>query len=738
MTRASALIVESPAGPIPREWALKSPFAGLDVCCEAGWDMWPDGPRPVFDEDFWDLSGVKFPKGVRSNVKRLDFTGITNPALRLTAKEYVFALVVPDHERVLALPGARRDPYKPESAFNFCVQLVRWMNFVTDQGMSSLCEVMQEHCEVYREFRSHRSRKRRQGSGPITPGTMLTILRPVVDLAAYRELFTVDAYRPGFTPWEGHTVSEVAGWETYALSSTPPVTEEVFQPTVAAALYLVETLGPLVAEELERLLEARASKGGQSLREITSKHRAAVTAALDRLVLEQVPLLAVDARQVTRRIKRGWRPDDPLLHVDVGDFFSKATRSRYVRIADHLVEDLRPLLEPAVAKAGVAGAFGREASRVPSADDSQHLVPWTLALTGDEVRSLQFVLLAACRVLVAALSGMRAGELDELTADSPQPPVTVSGGTQRFKLSSKLIKGQEFGGVAEEWVVLEPAWRAVKLAARLNQDRDGQRAFARSPTDFLHKKLREWVNSPAGQRLGLAPIPAGPVNGRMLRRTLALSLAHRPGGLLAAKIHLKHVSVVTTEGYANRPGGSQGNLLAEVEREQEKSHLKLTKEAFADYRAGRMPTGPGARELIKAFEHIDAQIKDHEPGTAAVLEAERRLENLLRQQSKHLHLQTANYCWFRDPHKALCLKLAGTPDATKPLGGMCDSARCPQATHHPCHLPVWQSQVGTGKVFLANPRFPKGEKRRLEPEVERAERVVDEIMTAAGTSDGGE
>ncbi|MFE5893209.1 hypothetical protein ACFQ6E_30295 [Streptomyces sp. NPDC056462] len=692
----------------------------------------------MFDEDFWDLSGVKFPKGVRSNVKRLDFTGITNPALRLTAKEYVFAVVVPDHERVLALPEARREPYKPESAFNFCVQLVRWMNFVTEQGMSSLREVMQEHCEVYREFRSHRSRKSRQGSGPITPGTMLTILRPVVDLAAYRELFTVDAYRPDFTPWKGHTVSEVAGWETYALSSTPPVAEEVFQPTVAAALYLVETLGPLVAEEFERMLEARAIKGGQNPRGITAKHRAAVTAAVDRHVRKQVPLLAVDARQVTRRIKRGWRPDDPLLHVDIGDFLGKATGFRYVRIADNLVEDLRPLIEPAVAEAGVAGAFGRDASRVPRADDAQPLVPWTLALTGDEVRSLQFVVLAACRVLVAALSGMRAGELDELTAVSAQPPATVSGGTQRFKLGSKLVKGQEFGGVAEEWVVLEPAWRAVKLAARLNQARDDQRVFARSPMSFLHRKLREWVNSPAGQRLGLAPIPAGPVNGRMLRRTLALSLAHRPGGLLAAKIHLKHVSVVTTEGYANRPGGSQGNLLAEVEREEEKSHLKLTKEAFEDYRAGRMPAGPGARELIKTFEHIDAQLKDHDPGTAAVLEAERRLENLLRQQSKHLHLQTANYCWFRDPHKALCLKLAGTPDATKPLAGMCDSARCPQATHHPCHLPVWQSQVGTGKVFLANPRFPKGEKKRLEPEVQRAQRVVDEIRTAVGTCGGGE
>jgi hypothetical protein len=116
-----------------------------------------------------------------------------------------------------------------------------------------------------------------------------------------------------------------------------------------------------------------------------------------------------------------------------------------------------------------------------------------------------------------------------------------------------------------------------------------------------------------------------------------------------------------------------------------------------------------------------------------VLDSDRRLENLLRQQSKSLHLQAANYCWFRDPARALCLKLAGTPEATRPLAGLCDSARCPQATHHPCHLPVWQSQADSGKVFLENPRFPKAEKIRLVPEVERAQRVVDEII-AAGTA----
>jgi hypothetical protein len=107
----------------------------------------------------------------------------------------------------------------------------------------------------------------------------------------------------------------------------------------------------------------------------------------------------------------------------------------------------------------------------------------------------------------------------------------------------------------------------------------------------------------------------------------------------------------------------------------------------------------------------------------------------MRQQSKSLHLQTANYCWFRDASKALCLKLAGTPNATKPLAGMCDSARCPQATHHPCHLPVWQSKAANSKVCLDNPRFPKAEKVRLRPEVERAQQVVEEIVTA-GTGYG--
>ncbi|HKS47104.1 MAG TPA: hypothetical protein VJT49_18740, partial [Amycolatopsis sp.] len=490
----------------------------------------------------------------------MDFTPITNPALRLTAKEYVFALMVPEHEVVIALPDARRTQYKPASVFNMTEEVVRWMNFVSGQGLTSLVEVMQEHCDAYKEIRSERLPTSKRRGGPITEATMVSVLLPVRGLATYREVFSRDAYRPGFVPWKGKSIAQVAGKKSQAHNSTPPIPEEVLQPTVAAALYLVETLGPLVAEEFETLLQTSMNGDSRRPRTIAPWLRAALTAVVDRYVAQQIPLPRNETRHAARRVTRGWSSTDPLLRVDIGRLVNEA--SHYTRITDEQIEVVRPILEAAVAKVGTAGNFGRDAVQVPRADDEQTLVPWTLPLTGDELRGLAFVVMAACRGLVAALSGMRASELEELTPASLLPPVTVSGGTKRYKLGSKLIKGQRLRGVEEKWVVLEPAYRAVQLAVRLNRAEGDDQAFARSQQDFLHQRLREWVNGPHGQRLGLAPIPPGPVNGRMLRRTTSLELAWRPGGLWAAKIQLKHLSVVASEGYAHYPGGAQATFLA--------------------------------------------------------------------------------------------------------------------------------------------------------------------------------
>jgi hypothetical protein len=288
--------------------------------------------------------------------------------------------------------------------------------------------------------------------------------------------------------------------------------------------------------------------------------------------------------------------------------------------------------------------------------------------------------------------------------------------------------------------------RAARLAASLLAGRSGdtpgqddgetQLLFGRFSFDSRYRAFRGWVNSPAGQRLGLAPIPGPPPTLRALRRTLAIELAYRPGGLLAAKLHLKHISVATTEGYAARPGGAQARLLAEVSEHEQQRNLELTLQAFRDYQQGIHPSGPGARELLDFFGGVDDRLTGLASGSPAIMGSDREVINLLSKRAGTLHLAASNYCWFADPAKALCLRLAGTPDADKPLAGLCDSARCPQATHHPCHRDVSADHsAGTAAFLGAIGPARRAEKTRLQHEHARSLRVLQQIDSAAPAKD---
>jgi hypothetical protein len=115
-----------------------------------------------------------------------------------------------------------------------------------------------------------------------------------------------------------------------------------------------------------------------------------------------------------------------------------------------------------------------------------------------------------------------------------------------------------------------------------------------------------------------------------------------------------------------------------------------------------------------------------------VTATDQHLLNLLSKRAKVLHIGAANFCWFTDPSRALCLILAGTPGAGAPLIGMCDSARCPQATHHQRHRAVWADTVASSTVFIGMlGRTRKTEQARLQTEVDRSQRVVDAIDAAA-------
>jgi hypothetical protein len=62
---------------------------------------------------------------------------------------------------------------------------------------------------------------------------------------------------------------------------------------------------------------------------------------------------------------------------------------------------------------------------------------------------------------------------------------------------------------------------------------------------------------------------------------------------------------------------------------------------------------------------------------------------------------------------------------------MCDSARCPQATHHPIHRPVWAEHAERTKTFIGQlGKTRTVERSRLRNDYDRALRVIAEIDAA--------
>lgn len=705
--------------------ARRSPFAGADVCVEAGLHLPAGTQPPMFEDDVWDFAEVVgLPVQMEPHTRRLDFTAIANPAWRLVAKELMVALLAPRHPAVSMLARAARTPLHLRTCGGRLAELTAWLNWLTARGVASLGEVRDRHCEAYLAHRRHARDAAGEVIGEFGPATRRAAVQAVVDLVNYRELFSVDRVEPDLRPWRGASASAVAGMPNGRdENKTAPLADTVLGPALAGALYLVGTLGPPAAAlageareatEARRRLPAQGSAPGELL-----------AAVLDRHVRDRVPLPQLADHEQRSRVAHGWVPDDPLLAVSLGLLANEAGIRQFNQ---QWLSSLREPIQDTLAAVGTARPWGRDACPVPAATGDAQLA-WTLPLHTGEVLALAGVVRTACLLVIAAVSGMRSSELMELRIGCRRPPEEFGPGLVRYRLASKIIKGKPLGGIADEWVVIEPVHHAAGLAELLlDEPRDGAPLFGRFAFHVRYAWFRAWVNSPAGQRLGLAPIPEDKVSLRALRRTLAMALAYRPGGVLATKIHLKHVSVATTEGYASRPGGAQAQLLVEVNSHEQQRNLDLVLAEFRNYQHGVMPAGPGARELTEFFAGVDGQLARDSTATPKVQNNDREVLALLTRRAGALHLGVANYCWFTDPSRALCLKLAGTPNADKPLAGMCDSARCPQATHHACHRPVWADRAAATKVFLDSlGPTRRTEKTRLQADYDRARRVVAEI-----------
>ena len=84
------------------------------------------------------------------------------------------------------------------------------------------------------------------------------------------------------------------------------------------------------------------------------------------------------------------------------------------------------------------------------------------------------------------------------------------------------------------------------------------------------------------------------------------------------------------------------------------------------------------------------------------------------------------------PVQGLVSQTRQHPARGQALAGMCDSARCSQATHHPQHRPVWAEHAERTATFLGSlGPTRKTEKARLQADHDRALRVLADIDRAA-------
>lgn len=708
-----------------------SVFEKERICALAGLRLNPGCVDPSWVDDTWDLTGLTdVPRSCERCYLIWDFASIFNSSWRSVAKDAAVALLCPDHPKVNRLPNAYRNPRKPHTVFTYIRQWAEWLNWLDGIGIESLADVDQDLCDQFLDLKRWTVPKAGSARRQVAPGHLKTVVKALQGIVYYNDLFTADRFDRDFFPWGRHSANTVAGVITTPHENTTPlVPTEILQPLLANCLYLVETIGPKFRELLVDYRETVKLAPKLTSRKLFKDDEISrVEAFIEHCKSSGTALPAVDPSNVRYRLRKCWRPDDPLLQMSFLSLYRLAGLSTYPTDG---YKQIRSILEAGAAHCGLALPWGRDADLVPRANDAT-LIPWTEPMSGVQIQVRERYLRGSCLIITAAVSGMRRSELMELGMGGRSESV-IAGGGRRYSLLSKRIKGLALGGVQDEWVVVQEVDNAVALAEFLGET-SKQTLFGGVNIANFVEALRSWVNSAEGVRLGLAQLPAGPVNGRMLRRTLAVELATRPAGLIAAKVHLKHVSIATTEGYAARPGGSQAQFLSEVERNEKEHHLRLTMAAYAEYRDGIMPAGPGATSLIGLFNSVDRAIDADPVAAPQVVSTDRVLENLLRAQAGALHVGPANYCWFKDPSKALCLRLAGDPGGSKPLIGLCDSARCPQATHHPQHREVWLASVESLSQLLENNRVSKFERDRIALEVERAKRVVASIDTAVTTN----
>jgi len=391
-------------------------------------------------------------------------------------------------------------------------------------------------------------------------------------------------------------------------------------------------------------------------------------------------------------------------------------------ITDHC---LRPILEKAAETMGLEpGGMDTPISCHPTTQR-----PWRDRFSPNTVLHETSMLVAACYIVCAYLSGMRESEIMQLQRGCHFTETTADGLITRHKLRGMTFKDHGRRGVPATWVVITPVAEAIAVLEQLtDQDclfwpkRMGPSAVSYGAVVYsarFLKAFRDHVNQIAVT--GAVPLAAIPdvegvpwsFNSLQFRRTLAWHIANQPFGIVAGKIQYQHVSVVTFEGYA---GQSESGFRSEIEAERQLQQMEDIVDRYEDYRNGVRAAGPGAAHVQRLFAEVQQELGDF----SGHIVDRGRVRAMLLHMGRTLYPGLLNDCFF-DPAIARCLKEV---KGDKPLIAQCAPSRCPNSYISERHLPVWEQAIATAKEHLNQRRLPVLQRTVIEQQITDFSRVI--------------
>jgi len=668
-----------------------------------------------FSDDCWDMRPGIFRDNVRRSFQEIDFLAIPCPAERLTAKEFLYAVL---NER----RTGRLAP-QPISCWPMLSDLRRFATFVRSHlGTFNVPTIKQDLLDAYLVML--------RSGPPMTHGRINARLAPIMLLHRFSPVLTLGGLC--FAPWGGRTAGRVVGHSRpYSRENlTPRIPEPVIGALLRWSLKYVDHFSQdiLAARaELDRLRHYHATRHRNSYPG-SELRRMQVWIEARRQAGRGIPVWSVERpcgtypRVSARSDSQSQMLNYALIRLQTGVSSTNLQQNEAVWCC----------LWDAVAELGTEiGGFD-----TPISDDPDLGRPWRERFDPASLACEEKHLQAACYVVVAYFSGMRDTELQAMQPGCLARSRSVDGLIERIVVRSIAYKDRPARGQPEEWVTIAPAARAIEMSERLSAPFRARQGYTHlwGGLDRTTTLSRGFMS--AGDRInafrihldkqfGDAANPAVPevagrpwrFNTRQFRRTIAWWIANRPFGVVAGKIQYKHASIAMFQGYA---GSSASGFRAEIEQERALGQLD---DVVAHYehaaRRSQPLAGPAAGRLAAEF-HRTRDVLEDLPGRVV---DEAQLRAMLAHLARTLHVGLLNDCFF-DPGTALCLDTVQSDSPAAPRLSQCAPDSCPNSCISMRHLPAWQAAIAQTEELLARKRLPPLQRVALNQERDRMRRLI--------------